>query len=151
MMAFKQILRWAACGAFVLLAQTGAQARLGRPLSSAGHDGTVAAPSQRLAAIQSQTVQTASGATVTEYADAAGTVFAVAWRGPFKPDLQQLLGAYFQPYLRGRPRTGTGLTTSSVHGADIVVHSSGRMRNFYGLAWVPSLVPAGFDVSRLQP
>ncbi|WP_051849139.1 DUF2844 domain-containing protein [Thiomonas sp. FB-Cd] len=162
MTPFKQILRWFAACALVLLAQTGAQAGLGRPLSAAGEDGTVAAPSQRLAArstsaaqaaasIQSQVVQTPRGATVTEYADATGTVFALTWRGPFKPDLQQLLGAYFKPYLGGRPRAGMGLAASSVHGDDIVVHSAGRMRNFYGVAWVPSLVPAGFDVSSLQP
>ena len=163
MIPFKQTLRWIATCAVVLLAQPGAQAGLGRPLSAASEDGTVAAPAQRLAArakssaaqaaaaIQSQTVQTPRGVTVTEYADAAGTVFAVTWRGPFKPDLQQLLGAYFQPYVGGRSRAGAGLTTSSVHGQDIVVHSNGRMRNFYGVAWVPSLVPAGFDVSGLQP
>ena len=162
MTPFKQILGWVAACALVLLAQTGAEAALGRPLSAAGEDGTVSAPSQRLAArstsaaqtatsIQSQVVKTTRGATVTEYADATGTVFALTWRGPFKPDLQQLLGAYFKPYLAGRPRTGMGLTASSVHGDDIVVHSAGRMRNFYGVAWVPSLVPAGFDVSRLQP
>src|ERR1700722_19006066 len=32
---------------------------------------------------------------VDEYVSPAGTVFAVAWHGPFVPDMQQILGSYF--------------------------------------------------------
>jgi hypothetical protein len=149
-----------------LLAQPAAHAALGQGLASAAHDGTPVAAPQRLiakaalaasaaagaaAAVQSQVVLTPQGATVTEYANAAGTIFAITWRGPFKPDLQQLLGQYFAPFQQGLPRAGLGLTAAVVHGDNIVVHSFGHMRNFYGLAWVPSLLPAGFDVAGLQP
>ncbi len=158
-----------------LLAQPAAHAALGQALASAAQDGTPVQASQRLvakaaaastsvattsaassaagatAAVQTQVVLTPQGATVTEYANAAGTVFAITWRGPFKPDLQQLLGQYFAPFQQGAPRAGLGLTASVVHGDNIVVHSFGHMRNFYGVAWVPSLLPAGFDVAGLQP
>src|ERR1700722_9164389 len=40
----------------------------------------------------------ASGTVVREYVTSAGQVFAVAWQGPFFPDMQQLLGSYFEPY-----------------------------------------------------
>ena len=91
------------------------------------------------------------GVTVTEYANAGGVVFAVTWKGPFKPDLQQLLGSYFSPYVDAAKTQTQQLNLSLVTGSDIVVHSAGRMRGFIGVAWVPSLVPAGFDPSTLQP
>jgi hypothetical protein len=43
-------------------------------------------------------LQLPSGTSVREYADAGGTVFAVAWDGPTKPDLNQLPGQYFAEY-----------------------------------------------------
>src|SRR6185369_15713416 len=36
-----------------------------------------------------------SGVVVDEYVDAAGKVFALSWSGPFKPNLQRLLGRHF--------------------------------------------------------
>lgn len=140
-----------------------AHAGLGRPLSDAARDGTPVVQAQRQAAqaastagaaaatVRSQTIETPQGATVTEYADAGGTVFAITWKGPFKPDLQQLLGDYFGPYLQAAEVQPQQLNQSRVHGADVVVHSAGRMRAFVGVAWVPSRVPAGFDPSTLQP
>lgn len=140
-----------------------AHAGLGRPLSEAVNDGKPVAQVQRFSAqatpggsastdpVTSQTVQTPQGVTVTEYANAAGTVFAITWKGPFKPDLQQLLGSYFAPYLSAANAQTQQLNLSMVKGSNIVVHSAGRMRGFFGVAWVPSLVPAGFDPSKLQP
>ncbi|MGC9163181.1 MAG: DUF2844 domain-containing protein [Thiomonas sp.] len=152
-----------ALGLLLALPGPAAHAGLGRPLSEAIKDGQPVAQAQRFVAqtasgasanpsgVQTQTVQTAQGVTVTEYANAAGTVFAITWKGPFKPDLQQLLGSYFAPYLRAAQAQTPQLNLSLVKGGDIVVHSAGRMRGFFGVAWVPSLVPAGFDPSRLQP
>jgi hypothetical protein len=142
---------------------TAAHAGLGRPLSDAAQDGKPVAQVQRFSAqaavgttagsavVNAQTVQTPQGVTVTEYANAAGVVFAVTWKGPFKPDLQQLLGSYFSPYVDAAKTQTQQLNLSLVTGSDIVVHSAGRMRGFLGVAWVPTLVPAGFDPSRLQP
>jgi hypothetical protein len=151
-----------AAGAVCALLAAAAHAGLGQPLSEAARDGQPVSQVQRVVAqaaagaaaaagVQAQTVQTAQGVTVTEYANAAGTVFAITWKGPFKPDLQQLLGAYFAPYLRAAKAQTPQLNLSQVRGEDIVVHSAGRMRGFFGVAWVPSLVPAGFDPARLQP
>src|SRR5262252_3454932 len=41
-----------------------------------------------------------SGPTVREYLSPAGKVFGVAWDGPTTPDLQQLLGSYYDEYQR---------------------------------------------------
>lgn len=139
-----------------------AHAGLGRALADASQDGKVVAGAQRFAAqsasaatgaaaVQTQTVETAQGATVTEYANAAGTVFAITWKGPFKPDLQQLLGGYFGGYVQAARSVLPQPGQSRVSGSDIVVRSAGRMRGFVGAAWVPSLVPTGFDPSTLQP
>ena len=152
-------------GLTLALSSLSAQAGLGRPLSEAAQDGHPVSQVQRVAAqatsgsvaasnasaVQSQTVQTPQGVTVTEYANAAGTVFAITWKGPFKPNLHQLLGSYFAPYVHAAQTQTQQLNVSLVAGSDIVVHSAGRMRGFLGVAWVPSLVPAGFDPSSLQP
>lgn len=150
-------------GFFLTLSSATAHAGLGHPLSEAAHDGHPVGQVQRFSAqaaagtsagtsaVQSQTVQTPQGITVTEYADAAGTVFALTWKGPFKPDLHQLLGTYFAPFLQAAQTQTQQLNVSMVQGSDIIVHSAGRMRGFVGVAWVPSLVPAGFDPRALQP
>src|SRR5580704_3457729 len=41
-----------------------------------------------------------AGTTVREYVSPTGKVFGVAWEGPTTPDLQQLLGTYYEEYLR---------------------------------------------------
>ncbi len=43
-------------------------------------------------------LQLPAGTVVSEYISPSGTVFAVTWHGPFMPDLQQILGSYFQQY-----------------------------------------------------
>jgi len=148
----------------LILALCGAQAQagLGKPLSAAQQDGKPVGQVQRFiakagtdagsaAAVTTQTVQTAQGVLVTEYANAAGTVFAITWKGPLKPDLQQLLGRYFAPYLQAAKVQPQQLNHSVVDSGDVVVHVVGRMRSFFGVAWVPALVPAGFDPARLSP
>lgn len=138
-----------------------AWAGLGAAISEAARDGTLvthhlrqsrkASADASTATVQTQTLQTAQGAVVTEYADASGTVFALTWRGPFLPDLSQLFGTYFSAFKAAPPDQAGGLNVSRVSGQDIVVRTAGRMGGFLGVAWVPSLVPAGFDPATLQP
>jgi hypothetical protein len=40
-------------------------------------------------------IRTAAGTNVRQFVSPSGTVFGVAWDGPWQPDLHQLLGAYF--------------------------------------------------------
>ena len=41
-------------------------------------------------------ISTPTGTIVREYVSPAGAVFGVAWQGQLPPDLEQLLGPYFQ-------------------------------------------------------
>jgi hypothetical protein len=90
-----------------------------------------------------------SGTTVTEFATPAGVVFAVSWRGPVLPDLNALLGEYFKAFrdeaqqARAAGRRGSPITLES---AALVIRSNGRMRNFFGSAYAPALVPADVNV-----
>ena len=83
---------------------------------------------------------------VHEYADASGTVFAVSWSGPFKPDLGELLGTHFDEFRqRASEQPSASRAHSKVATGDLVVESSGHMGAFAGRAWLQSKLPAGFD------
>ena len=94
-------------------------------------------------------VQLETGTSVREYATLAGQVFAVSWRGPVLPDLNNLLGDYFNAFkletdkARLAGRRGSPVT---VERDGLIISSKGRMRNFFGHAYAPALVPAGVDI-----
>ncbi|MGH8206065.1 MAG: DUF2844 domain-containing protein [Steroidobacteraceae bacterium] len=99
-------------------------------------------------------VITAGAVVVHEYVARSGQVFAVTWQGTLPPDLRQLLGSYFAQFQsaaaadhRAHPGMHRQLNVSQ---SDLVVEASGRLRAFQGLAYIPSLVPAGVVVSELQ-
>ena len=85
----------------------------------------------------------ADGRTVREYVSSAGLVFGIAWQGPTMPYLQQLTGSYFAQVKRAaqshRRRGGPFI----IREKDFVLVSGGHMRSFRGMAYVPSLLPAG--------
>jgi uncharacterized protein DUF2844 len=93
---------------------------------------------------------TPTGTTIREFVAPAGTVFAVAWRGPFKPDLRVLLGNYFSLYASAPRSAGSTRTQLAIDQPALVVRAGGHMRAFSGLAWVPALVPAGVNPGELQ-
>lgn len=97
-------------------------------------------------------LSTDSGIQIREYASAAGKVFAVTWRGPFLPDLQQLLGAYFPAFKAAAQshRDGGARGPVSVEQQDLIVQSGGRLRAFNGRAWVPSLLPPQVSIEEIQ-
>jgi hypothetical protein len=84
-----------------------------------------------------------SGTVVHEYLSASGAVYAITWRGPRRPDLRELLGAYF-PQLATRVPGGHHRVDFT--GVDLRVQAMGHRRSSSGRAWVPSLVPAGVSV-----
>ena len=91
-----------------------------------------------------------SGTTVHEYVDAGGTVFAVAWSGPFMPDLKEILGIHFDKMQHAAERRDAPRSRLAVRGSDVVIVSTGHMRALQGRAWLPSKLPAGFDASASQ-
>jgi len=93
----------------------------------------------------------ASGGVVREYVSPAGKVFGVSWQGPFVPNMQQLLGAYF-PYLQQYAQAQTAR-----HGGPLIIQkdsfvftSGGHMRWRHGRAYVPSLLPTNLAPEVVQ-
>ncbi len=95
---------------------------------------------------------TVDGATVKEYADANGVVFAVSWNGMKTPDLSVIFGSYYTEYKVERENIVRvkGVRSVSVKTGSLVVNSGGHMRNLNGFAHIPSLVPAGLDLATLN-
>lgn len=87
---------------------------------------------------------------VHEFVDATGTVFAVSWSGPFKPDLSKLLGRHFEVFQKGEGRRTGDRTHQRVETDDMVVVSAGHMGALIGRAWLPARLPAGFDPEAMQ-
>lgn len=97
-----------------------------------------------------QESQLENGTTIREYATPAGVVFAVAWRGPVLPDLSALLGDYFNAFKLGVEqgrRAGKHGSPVNVQRDGLVIKSNGRMRNFFGNAYAPDLIPAGVNIN----
>jgi len=92
-------------------------------------------------------ITTKNNATVVrEYVSPDGRVFGVAWQGLFMPDLHQLLGGYLQQYsaaVQEEHAKAPGRHPLMIHQPGLVVETSGRMRAYYGRAYVPDMVPQG--------
>ncbi len=95
----------------------------------------------------------ANGGTVHEFTNANGQVFAVTWSGPGKPDLRTLLGRYFDAFQAASTRNARAMhmlrRPPQVNQPDLQIQSEGHMGWFRGVAFVPSLAPAGFAVADL--
>ena len=87
-----------------------------------------------------------SGTTVREFVDHGGMVFAVSWSGPFLPDLKQLLGTHFDAFAAQGKGQRSHRNRLAMQDAGAVIVSEGHMGAFRGRAWLPSRLPAGFDV-----
>jgi hypothetical protein len=98
----------------------------------------------------------ASAAVVREYVSGSGTVFAVAWEGPLKPDLRQLLGRRqfnaVDDGTRERNREGRRgpMVLRPAGASNLVIESSGHMRAFAGRAWLTDQLPAGVDTDAIR-
>lgn len=90
-----------------------------------------------------------NGTAVREYV-ADEKVFAVAWRGRQMPDLQQLMGTYFDTYTKeAKAHHGSHHHMAITH-ADFVMHAAGQSRLFVGSAYVPAMLPAGVKAADIQ-
>lgn len=92
-----------------------------------------------------------SGTVVHEFVSAEGKVFAVSWKGMAVPDLSQTLGTYFAEY----KAAATASPHASHHNLtvqqpDLVVRTGGHMRNWYGQAYVLSLLPPNFSLDEIK-
>jgi len=116
----------------------------------------VARPALNAPAVKAYTVEQmtiASGIAVKEYVSPNGRVFAVTWRGRRPPDLAVLLGSYFTQYTDAANAGGLtahGLHHASVRGNDVTVETAGHMRDMWGRALLPAMLPPGVEQSEIQ-
>ncbi len=130
-----------------------AQASLGAPQASVNTD--VAHLRAQLKSTPAGTYTmhelTGDGGMVTrEFTNSAGTVFAVSWSGPVRPDLQQLFGDYFprlQADTHARARLRRPLRADDI---DFVVRTGGHPRAMWGFALLPAEMPQDFPLEVLQ-
>lgn len=125
-----------------------AKASLGGDLTSVQADkvrlqGTLRSTSNGLYTIQE--VKAPTGVLVREYVSSAGKVFAVAWQGPTRPDLRQILGSYFDAFteaVQAKRASRVVRGPLAINQAGLVVEMGGHMRWFVGRAYVSAMMPA---------
>lgn len=92
-----------------------------------------------------------SGTAVRQFVSASGIVFAVVWSGPFKPDLRQILGRHFDTMLAYQAdATHAGNPRNTVNEGNLVIESGGRMRDFFGRAYLQHELPAGVTLQDIK-
>ncbi len=138
-----------------LAAPVASQAELGGKYASVVADGARMHAKLRSLPATNYTVHSltlANGGEVRQYATADGTVFAVGWNGPGRPDLRQLLGGHFDAVqadnapVRGRFRRHP----LAVQRSDFVMRSSGHSGAFSGIAYLPQALPTGVSEKDLH-
>ncbi len=138
----------------MLAALTSAHATLGEPAASVAADQTrmKAQLHQLTGSLYSvDQITTPAGTVVKEFISPGGMVFAVSWFGPTIPDLAQLLGtANFQTLTTAEKTQTRGHDHLQIRTPTLVVHAGGHMRLFFGVAYVPALVPGNVSISHLQ-
>ena len=150
--AFKRLLAGGAIAWAVLLPCV-ASATLGEPEASVQADGEVLHGSIKESehgAYRVHEIQLPSGTLVREYCALDGVVFAVAWNGPFMPDLRQTLGRYFDAYATAAKAKHADHHHLQIQQSDLVVQSSGHMRAFNGRAYLPQAIPGGVSAGDLK-
>jgi hypothetical protein len=98
-------------------------------------------------------IKTPAGNIVREFVSGDGRVFAVAWRGPSMPPMQQILGSYFQQFSAGAQAhhaAHVGRRPLNIQQPGLVVHSNGHPRGFFGKAYVPGMLPAGVSADEIR-
>jgi hypothetical protein len=140
----------------VAVSATRAWGSLGGDAASIQADQTHMQGRRTMKAAESCTVheiQGASGTVVREFVSPEGKVFAIAWHGPWMPDMRQLLGSYFDQYAQAnqaqkgaRMRRGPIL----INQPGLVVQIGGHPRAFAGKAYVPEMLPSGVGAENIQ-
>jgi hypothetical protein len=101
-------------------------------------------------------ITTPYGTVVREYVSPDGKVFGVAWRGPFLPNFQQLLGDSYATFAQAaqdarsaQPRRSRNAPLM-VAQPNLVMHSGGHTRAYVGHAYVPGMISQGVDAQEIR-
>jgi hypothetical protein len=139
--------------ATTVLLPVSAQAALGAPYASIQADQTELHASLKVtprATYEVHELTLPSGTLVREYVTTSGVVFAVAWNGPSKPNLSQLLGPYFADLNAAAQTSRGGHNHLDLTRSDLVIQAGGHMRAFSGRAYLVAAIPAGVSGDELR-
>jgi hypothetical protein len=105
-------------------------------------------------------IATTYGSKVREYVSPGGAVFGVAWEGPFQPNFQHLLGAYYEQAKQAQAAAAAKAASASgprarggpvvIDTPGLVIYQGGHMRAYHGIAYVPQLVPQGVKAADIR-
>lgn len=98
-------------------------------------------------------IEGANGTVVNEYERTEGGVFAVAWHGPFIPDMRQILGSYYDQYVQARQAQNglrRGRRPIVINEPGLVVLMGGHPHSFFGKAYLPDKLPHGVRAEDIQ-
>lgn len=99
-------------------------------------------------------IQAPTGIVVREFVSpTSGKVFAVAWQGPWPPDMRQILASYFAQYQQSaqtQANSHPGRRPLVINQPGLVVQSGGHMRSFAGRAYIPEMLPPGVSAEAIR-
>jgi len=144
--------RWRMSVAVIATLAPGAPAlaSLGQDVASVEDDRAQIQGSLSIVEAQGYTIheiQAPTGTVVREFVLPGGAVFAVAWHGPFVPNLRKLLGAHFVAFAQAaQAQTAheAGRRAVLIRAPGLVVETGGQMRKLFGRAYSPELLPQSF-------
>jgi len=98
-------------------------------------------------------IKGAAGTVVREYVSPEGAVFGVAWQGPAIPNLQQILGSYFDTFseaAQAQRAAHRGRGALYIQQPGLVVESTGHAHTFSGRAFDPGKLPQGVTINEIR-
>ena len=102
-------------------------------------------------AYEVHSLQAPGGTIISEYVSPAGRVFAVAWHGPFIPEMQQILGSYFQQYSAALgAKRPYGRRPLNIQETGLVVQTGGHMGAYFGRAYLPEMLPPSLKADEIK-
>ena len=146
---------WLITAATVVLLSPFAFAGLGEDVTSIQADQAQMQASLRTTQTSAYTlheIQAPTGVIVREYVS-AGKIFAVAWEGPWPPDMRQVLASYFGQYeqaAQAQLNSRSARRPFMLQLPGLVVQSGGHMRSFAGRAYIPEALPPGVSAEAIR-
>ena len=96
-------------------------------------------------------IQAPGGTIISEYVSSTGRVFAVSWHGPFIPEMQQILGSYFQQYSAALgAKRPYGRRPLNIQVPGLVVQTGGHMGAYFGRAYLPEMLPSSLKAEEIK-
>jgi hypothetical protein len=147
----------ASFAAILLTLTIPAFAGLGEDINSVQGDQARMGATLRTTQAQAYTVhemQAPTGIVVREYVSSlSGKVFAVAWQGPWPPNMRQILAGYFAQFEQAAHAQATPRAARHplvIDQPGLVVQSGGHIRSFTGRAYVPAMLPPGITAEAIR-